>query len=313
MGTELFNQLAKLRTEQINPDTRMIDTLPTEQILELINDNDALVAPAVRLEIPNIAKAVDLIAQAFKNNARLIYVGAGTSGRLGIVDASECPPTFGSNPEMVQGIIAGGKEAVFRSQEGAEDLPENGAKELQNINLTANDIVCGIAASGRTPFVLGALNYAKEIGAPTILICTVDRDLISGFGCSPDIIIAPNIGSETITGSTRMKSGTAQKMVLNMLTTAAMVKIGKTYGNIMVDLQPTNKKLRERSKKTLMMVTGLDYPEASATLEKANWHVKTAIVMTLAETDAQTAAKIIAQADGKVRQAIDIITKNRDI
>lgn len=313
MENELFKQLAKLRTEQVNPDTRLIDTLPTINILELINDNDSIVAPAVRREIPFIAKAVDCIAEAFRNNARLIYVGAGTSGRLGIVDASECPPTFGSSPEMVQGIIAGGKEAVFRSQEGAEDSPENGEQELKNINLTDSDIVCGIAASGRTPFVIGALNYAKELGAKTILICTVERSLINDFGCLPDIIIAPNIGAETITGSTRMKSGTAQKMILNMLTTAAMVIIGKTYGNIMVDLQPTNKKLLERSKKTLMMVTGLDYCEAEKTLINAKWHVKTAIVMTLANTDAHTAKKIINQADGKVRQAIDLITKNRDI
>lgn len=308
--SELFKELAKIRTETINPESTLIDTLSTVDMLELINSQDALVPLAVKQEIPQIAQAVEIVYNAFKNGGRLFYFGAGTSGRLGIVDASECPPTYGSDPEMVQGIIAGGKEAVFRSQEGAEDKPESGADLVVANNISPIDVVCGIAASGRTPFVIGALEKACEFGAKTILISTVDKKFIIEKKVKADIIISPNVGAEVITGSTRMKSGTAQKLVLNMISTAAMIKLGKTYGNIMVDLQPTNKKLVERSKKTLMMVTGVDYDEAEQKLIEADWHVKTAIVMILANTDSENAKKILEITDGKVRAAIELIKAN---
>jgi N-acetylmuramic acid 6-phosphate etherase len=301
----LFQEIAALPTEQRNTLSQQIDTASVEQILHIINDEDARVAPAVRAEIPQIAQAVEHIVTAFRNGGRLIYCGAGTSGRLGIVDASECPPTYGTPPELVQAMIAGGREAVFQAQEGAEDKPDEGAREVREKNVSANDVVCGIAASGRTPYVLGALREAHSRGATTVMV-TTNHQFREQFPNEPiDIVIAPNIGAEVVTGSTRMKSGTAQKLILNMLTTAAMIRLGKVYGNVMVDLQMTNLKLRERAKRVVMEVTGVGYDEAVRVLEECGGHVKTAIVMLLAGVDKHEALHRLEQSQGFVRPAIE--------
>ncbi|MBS1538020.1 MAG: N-acetylmuramic acid 6-phosphate etherase [Bacteroidetes bacterium] len=301
----LFDEITSLPSEQNNPDSALIDTFSTGEILECINNEDAKIASAVRREIPYIAQAVDAIVERFRRGGRLFYVGAGTSGRLGIVDASECPPTFGVSSEMVQGIIAGGAPAMFKAQEGAEDSDENGAVEIRNREITSDDIVCGIAASGRTPFVRGAINEARNRGSYTIFISTNTRENIARLGISADTMICPAVGAEVITGSTRMKSGTAQKLILNMLTTASMIRIGKTYGNIMVDVQLTNAKLRERAKSILMSLTGIDYHAAEILLESSGGNVKTALVMELANVDALTAQKRLDESNGFIRKAIE--------
>lgn len=300
----LFHEISGLPTEQKNPESAHIDTASVEEILRLINENDARVPLAVKDELPAITAAVECIVERFKRGGRLIYVGAGTSGRLGIVDASECPPTYGTPPEMVQALIAGGREAVFTAQEGAEDKPEAGANDLAALHPTANDVVCGIAASGRTPYVLGALQEAARIGSPTILVTTSTREKLAELGITADYLICPAVGPEVIMGSTRMKSGTAQKLVLNMLTTAAMVRLGKTYGNVMIDLQMTNAKLVERAKRIVMDITGADYDEASRVLNLTGGHVKTALVMLLGNHDLDTAKERLAQAQGFVRLAL---------
>ncbi len=304
-ASSLFYEISGLPTEQKNSETTRIDAASTEEILRLINDNDTRVPLAVRDELPTIAAAVDCIVERFKRGGRLIYAGAGTSGRLGIVDASECPPTYGTPPEMVQALIAGGREAVFQAQEGAEDKPEVGASDLAALNVAENDVVCGIAASGRTPYVLGALKEAARHGAPTILVTTSSREKLAELGITADYLICPNVGPEVIMGSTRMKSGTAQKLVLNMLTTAAMVRLGKTYGNVMIDLQMTNAKLVERAKRIVMDITGADYDEASRVLELTDGHVKTALVMLLGNHDLNTAKERLNAANGFVRLALE--------
>lgn len=297
----LYDDLKTRTTEQRNPHSTQIDTASTREILEIISTEDHRVPIAVRRELPRIAQAVDAIVDAFEAGGRLLYVGAGTSGRLGVLDASECPPTFGTDPEQVQGIIAGGREAVFRSQEGAEDRPENGADALQNIDCTPRDVVCGIAASGRTPFVGGALDYARKLGCTTVYVaCTPPATL----NAEVDIAICPIVGPEVIMGSTRMKSGTAQKMVLNMLTTASMIRRGKVYENMMVDLQRTSTKLVERAVRTLMMAADADYATAERTLNRTGGHVKTALVMLLGEVDADIAQRLLNQHDGFARPAI---------
>ncbi len=240
--------------------------------------------------------------EAFKNGGRLFYIGAGTSGRLGVLDASECPPTFGSAPEMVQGIIAGGEKALVSAMEGSEDQDQQGVLDIIERGFTKKDVLCGIAASYRTPYVLGAINKAIALGAKTIYVTCNPR---SELKIKPDVSICPVVGPEVVMGSTRMKAGTATKMVLNMLTTASMIRLGKVYGNMMVDLMMTSKKLEERSKRTVMMVTGLDYQEATAVLEKASGHVKTAIVMVLAGVDAEEACERLKQSDGFVRATIN--------
>ncbi len=297
----LFSELQTLSTEQRNPRSMQIDTASTREILEIINTEDHKVPIAVREELPYIAQAVDLVVAAFKNGGRLFYAGAGTSGRLGILDASECPPTFGTPPEQVQGLIAGGKEAVFRAQEGAEDHEENGERALREAGVRPGDVVCGIAASRRTPFVVGAVRYAREAGCKTLFVTCNPR---AEFNLEVDVAICPVVGPEVVMGSTRMKSGTAQKLVLNMITTAAMIRLGKVYENMMVDLQMTNLKLVERSKRIVMTATGVDYEEASRVLERAGGHVKTALVMTLAGVDVEGAGKLLARADGFVRPAV---------
>lgn len=304
--TDLFKEIIALQTEQKNPKSENIDLASTREILEIINNEDKLVAQAVQKELDNIGKAVEIITKAFKSGGRLFYVGAGTSGRLGIVDASECPPTFGASPEMVQGIIAGGKEAVFKAQEGAEDKPENGAKEITERDIKPPDVVCGIAASGRTPFVKGAIDEAKKRGCPTIFVSTVTQEKVEELGVSADVTICPNVGPEALTGSTRMKSGTAQKLVLNMLTTASMVKLGKTYGNVMVDLQLTNAKLKERAKKIIMSITGVSYDKAEKYLKESGGHVKTALVMIKSGVSKDEAKRLLIKADGFVRKALKL-------
>jgi N-acetylmuramic acid 6-phosphate etherase len=300
---KLFSEIEGLATEQRNPKSMDIDARSTSEILRIINDEDKTVALAVEIELPYIEKAVEVIVNAIKNGGRLLYFGAGTSGRLGVVDASECPPTFGTSPELIQGFIAGGKEAMFRAQEGAEDYEENGAADIIKASVTEKDVVCGIAASRRTPYVIGAVKKAKELGAATLYITCNPRN---EFNIKEvDIAICPFVGPEVIMGSTRMKSGTAQKLVLNMLTTASMVRLGKVYENMMIDLQMTNKKLVERSKKIVMTITGIGYDEAEEYLSKAGWHVKTAIVMIKADVSAEEAKQRLAKADGFVRKAIE--------
>ena len=298
----LFAELQSLATEQRNAASMQIGTAPTREILEIISTEDHLVPIAVRRELEYIAEAVEIIVDAFNNDGRLIYVGAGTSGRLGILDASECPPTFGTPPEMVRGLIAGGREAVFRSQEGAEDLESNGVEALQEADVAPPDVVCGIAASRRTPYVVGAVAHARAIGCKTLYVTCNPR---SEFDLDVDVAMCPVVGPEVVMGSTRMKSGSAQKMVLNMLTTAAMIRMGKVYENMMVDLQETSQKLVERSRRTVMTVTGIEYAQAVDVLERADGHVKTALVMVLADVDADEARRRLNSADGFVRPAIE--------
>ena len=297
----LFSQLKELDTEQRNKSTREIDLADSLEIARLINAEDKKVAVAVEEKLPAIAKAIDLVKDAFDRGGRLIYTGAGTSGRLGILDASECPPTFGSDPGKVIGLIAGGKEAVFEAQEGAEDYESNGREALRGIDLKSEDIVCGLAASGRTPYVHGSLKEAKERGCSTIFVTTVPADQIT---ISVDVMIDIPVGPEAIMGSTRMKSATAQKMVLNMLTTGAMVRKGKVYENVMVDLQLSNKKLEERSKRIIMMFSEADYEEAGHWLDRAGGHVKTALVMALTGLDKEKAKQQLNEQDGFIRKVL---------
>ena len=300
---KLFSEISKLATEQRNSKSQNIDAENTLGILKIINEEDKTVAAAVEKEIPYIGKAVEIIVYALKNGGRLLYFGAGTSGRLGVLDAVECPPTFGTPYDLIQGFIAGGEEAMFRAQEGAEDFEENGAEDVSRINVTNKDVVCGIAASRRTPYVVGAVKKAKELGAKTLYVTCNPR---STFDIDEvDIAICPDVGPEVIMGSTRMKSGTAQKMVLNMLTTASMIRLGKVYENMMIDLQMTNNKLVERSKRIVMTVTGVSYDEAEVYLKKAHGHVKTALVMILAKVNADIARERLEKCDGFVRQAIE--------
>lgn len=301
---DLFAEISKLHTEQRNNKSMDIDARSTSEILKIINNEDKAVPHAVEKELPYIEQAVELIVAALKNEGRLLYFGAGTSGRLGVVDASECPPTFGTDPELIQGFIAGGKEAMFRAQEGAEDLEENGAKDVIAAKVNSGDIVCGIAASRRTPYVVGAVKKAKELGAKTIFVTCNPR---SEFDIKEvDVAICPYVGPEVVMGSTRMKSGTAQKLVLNMLTTASMIRLGKVYENMMIDLQMTNKKLVERSKRIVMTITGVHYDEAADFLKKAGGHVKTALVMIKAGVTAGEAKELLVKSDGFVRKAIEL-------
>lgn len=302
---KLFSEIASLTTEQRNPSSMEIDAAETAEILKIINEEDKTVPLAVEKELPYIEQAVEIIVKALKKGGRLLYFGAGTSGRLGVVDASECPPTFGTPFGMIEGFIAGGKEAMFRAQEGAEDYEENGAVDVIKANVTEKDVVCGIAASRRTPYVVGAVKKAKELGASTLYITCNPREYFNIK--EVDVAICPYVGPEVIMGSTRMKSGTAQKLVLNMLTTTSMIRMGKVYENMMIDLQMTNKKLVERSKRIVMTITGVTYEEASEYLRSANGHVKTALVMIRAGVNAIEAKDRLNRADGFVRKAIEDI------
>lgn len=297
----LFDKISKLATEQRNEASMEIDVASPEEIVRIINEEDQKVAELVSLKSSVIAEAIEMISESFNLGGRLLYFGAGTSGRLGVVDASECPPTFGSDPELVQGFIAGGRDAMYVAKEGAEDFEENGAADIAEKEVFPPDVVCGLAASGRTPYVVGAINEAKKRGCKTIMVSTVPKEQID---VDADFIIDVPVGPEVVMGSTRMKSGTAQKMVLNMLTTGAMIRQGKVYENVMVDLQLTNKKLVERAKKIIMIFTDLNYEEAAEYLKKADNHVKTAIVMALGEVGKEQARTLLDKHNGFIRKAI---------
>ncbi len=301
MELKLMVDLNRIATEQRNQDTLDIDRVSTLDMVREINREDAKIAGAVELVLPQIAEAIDRTAQRLARGGRLIYVGAGTSGRLGILDASECPPTYSAPPEMVQGLIAGGYPAIFKAVEGAEDSRELGREDLIRLNLCADDVVGGLAASGRTPYVIGALTYAKEIGALTLGITCCAGSEIDTLS---DIGIAPMPGPEAITGSTRMKSGTAQKMVLNMLSTGVMVRLGKVYSNLMVDVQPSNEKLVQRCIRIVREATHADEARAREALEKSGYHCKTAIVMIELDCDAQQARDALERAGGRVSLAL---------
>jgi len=292
---------ARLTTEKRNRKTKNIDKYSTIGIVDIINSQDMLVAPAVAEERKRIASAVDVIVKRFKQGGRLFYVGAGTSGRLGVLDAAECPPTYGVKPALVQGIIAGGRQALVRSIEGAEDNAENGAKALIKKRLKPVDVVVGIAACGITPFVQGAMKKAKQLGAATIFITCAPQ---AKKYIPADIIINPIVGPEVITGSTRMKAGTATKLVLNTLTTAAMIKIGKVHGNLMVDLKATNFKLRDRSERIITEMTKLSRPAAKKLLKKAGGLVKAAVVMHFKKVNLKKALNILNECDESLRAAI---------
>lgn len=293
-------------TEQRNPLSARIDRLSPLEIVELINFEDQKVAPAVFEERHAIARAVELAEAALRAGGRLVYVGAGTSGRLGVLDASEMPPTFGTEIGTVLGIIAGGPEALTRAIEGAEDHPEDGARAMDEANIGPTDFVLGIAASGTTPFVHGALARAKERGARTgFLLCThPPPDFRDRF----DVVIAPLVGPEVVTGSTRMKAGTATKLVLNTISTGAMIRLGKVFGNLMVDLRATNLKLRDRSERIIMELCELDRASARKLLERAGWSVKTAIAMYWTGADPEEAVKRLAEAGGR----LDLLSGGRD-
>ncbi len=298
----VFDEIKDLATEQRNPRTMDLDGLSTVEVLERLNDEDRTVPDVVRAEIPHIARAVDLAFDALSAGGRVLYVGAGTSGRLGVLDAAECPPTFGTPPEWIQGIIAGGYGALIQAVEGAEDRTDDGAEAIRRARVDRHDFVVGIAASRRTPFVVAALGQAKKLGAKTALLtCTPRAEVTLPVG----VAICPVVGPEAIMGSTRMKAGSAQKLVLNMLSTATMVRLGKLYENMMVDLLATSEKLVERGRRTLMTVTGLDYDQACERLNEAGGSVKTAIVMTVAGVSRDTAQDRLARARGFVRQALE--------
>jgi len=304
---KLFNQLKKLDTEQRNPNTMAIDLADPKEIAHLINREDRLVAEQVGKRLDPIAEAIALTAECLQKGGRLIYAGAGTSGRLGVLDAAECPPTFGTDPEQVIGLIAGGREAMFVAQEGAEDYEQNGRDAMDEIGLTAKDVVCGLAASGRTPYVHGALKEARERGCKTFFVTTVPAEQIT---IGVDVLIDVPVGPEAIMGSTRMKSATAQKMVLNMITTGAMIRQGKVYENVMVDLMLSNKKLKERAKRIIMMFGEVSYEQAGELLQEAGGHVKTALLMALGSLSREKAEALLEEHDGFIRKAF--LSLNKD-
>ena len=294
-------ELNKLITETRNRNTMNLDIMSSFEIVKAMNDEDRNVPSAIEKALDRIASAVDEIVKTFKNGGRLFYIGAGTSGRLGVLDASECPPTFGVNHDMVIGIIAGGDSALRNPIEGAEDSFELCQKDLENYQFSKNDILCGIAASGRTPYVIGGLRYARSIGAKTIAVaCNIG----SKIGREADIAIEVTPGPEILTGSTRLKAGTCQKLILNMLTTASMVRMGKAYQNLMVDVVQSNEKLVSRARKIVMEATGCDMNAAVSTLEKAGGSCKLAIVMILTDSSEEEAAKLLEKAQGHVRDTL---------
>ncbi|MER2471097.1 N-acetylmuramic acid 6-phosphate etherase [Photorhabdus laumondii] len=296
--------LNNMVTESRNPASANIDTLPTLEMLKLINDEDKKVALAVEQTLPKVAETVDKIAEAFRQGGRLIYIGAGTSGRLGILDASECPPTYGTKPEQVVGLIAGGHQAILSAVENAEDNQQLGVNDLQALNFNAKDVLVGIAASGRTPYVLGAMAYAKSVGATVACIsCNPESPMTQ----AADIAITPIVGPEIVTGSSRMKAGTAQKLILNMLTTGAMIRTGKVYSNLMVDVEATNAKLVERQKNIVMAAAECNREQVEQALTECDGHCKTAIVMILAGVSAQQAKALLEKHHGFIRPTISAV------
>lgn len=293
--------LARLETETRNPRTILLDTLPTAELVTALHAENHTVAGAVDAVLPQVAELVEILAARMARGGRLFYAGAGTSGRLGVLDASECPPTFGVERELVQGIIAGGQTALTTSIEGAEDDPAQGAAEIRARGVTAKDVVVGIAASGRTPYVVGALQAARTLGAATAAVVNVSDSALSRHA---DITMAAVTGPEALTGSTRLKAGTAQKLILNLLTTAAMVRLGKVYGNLMVDVRATNHKLRDRAVRIVIAATDAPRADAQAALEASAWHCKTAIVMLHRHCSAAEAKERLEATGGWVRAAL---------
>lgn len=296
-----MSTLDELETEQPNPASRGIDARPTEEILRIMNAEDQKVAPAVGAEIPQIARAVDLIVDRLSRGGRLFYLGAGTSGRLGALDAAECPPTFRVPPDLIQAIIAGGEKALTRSVEAAEDDAEGGVRDLTARGFSASDVLVGIAASGRTPYVVGAVEWARRLGAATIGITSNPRCPLAGL---VDVAIVPLTGPEIIAGSTRLKAGTAAKLVLNMLSTATMIRLGHVYGNLMVNVQPSNVKLKARARRILRQAAGVSEDQAERLLEAAGGSVKVAIVMVRAGLSRAEAERRLAAAQGRVSAAL---------
>ncbi|MDN3699580.1 MULTISPECIES: N-acetylmuramic acid 6-phosphate etherase [Vibrio] len=298
----LLSALSQLVSEGRNPETMDIDLLSAHEIIQRINQQDKQVPIAVEKVIPEIAQAVEKITAAFKSGGRLIYMGAGTSGRLGVLDASECPPTFGVSDQMVIGLIAGGPKAILKAQEGAEDSLELGEQDLKNIQFNTNDVVVGIAASGRTPYVIGALEYANDIGATTVALSCNPNSPIADIA---NIAICPVVGPEVLTGSTRLKSGTAQKLVLNMLTTASMIRLGKSYQNLMVDVKATNEKLVARAVRIVMQATDCPKSLAVITLKHTDYDVKLAILMILTDLNLDEAKEQLSHQQGFLRKAVE--------
>ncbi|MBO5638075.1 MAG: N-acetylmuramic acid 6-phosphate etherase [Acidaminococcaceae bacterium] len=293
--------LTKLTTEQQNPCTTAIDEASALEITKLINAEDQTVPKAVKKILPEIARAITVIAGHLSHGGRLFYIGSGTSGRLGILDAAECPPTYNTDPNLIQGIIAGGTPAIFRAQEGAEDSASAGAADLQDKTLTNLDVVVGLSASGRTPYVIGALQYAQSLGAYTIAVTCTENPETAKFS---NLSLTAVTGPEVITGSTRMKAGTAQKLILNMLSTGSMILMGKVYGNLMVDLQCTNQKLEARARRILMEASGCDAETAEALLSQSHGEVKPAILMHLSGMDYETAVQKLKENHGNLKHAL---------
>jgi N-acetylmuramic acid 6-phosphate etherase len=301
-----------LPTEQINTASLAIDKTPVRDIIEMVVNEDRKVIAAVQKEKEKIAHGIEIIAQSLRKGGRVVFVGAGTSGRLGVVEAAEMPPTFGTPPRLVQAIMAGGQAAVFQAKEGVEDNYEEGGRSIGRLRLSNRDVVVGVSASGITPFVRGALTRARKAGAKIIFVTCWPGSELQNF---VDLIIAPAVGPEIIAGSTRLKAGTATKMVLNMLTTVAMIKVGKTYGNLMVDVQTSSEKLKDRARRIIGVVTGLEYEAADALLKRARWNVKAAIVMQKTGLTLPQAVKRLRKADDSVREALgeDIEPRLREL
>ena len=301
MAENLLQTLSTLITEQRNPNSMHVDSLSALEIVQLMNDEDKQVPLAIEKCLPQIAQAVECIVAAFQQGGRLVYIGAGTSGRLGVLDASECPPTFGVSPEMVKGIIAGGERALRHPIEGAEDSKEQAVIDLQTIQFSSKDVLVGIAASGRTPYVIGALEYAKSLGSATVSIASNPNSAMANI---VDIAIDTVVGPEVLTGSSRLKSGTAQKLVLNMLTTASMILMGKCYQNLMVDVQASNEKLKARAIRIVMQATDCDKALAEETLKQADQNAKLAIMMILSGLERVQAETLLEKHQGKLQLAL---------
>ncbi|YCA44877.1 N-acetylmuramic acid 6-phosphate etherase [Bacillus sp. JZ8] len=293
--------LERLGTERRNNQTEELDTMSIRNILCIMNGEDKKVPEAIQKELENVERAVMLVVESFKSGGRLLYVGAGTSGRLGVLDAVECPPTFGTDPNLVKGVMAGGESAFIKAVEAAEDREDLGAEDMKLLNVTSNDTVIGIAASGRTPYVIGALRYARERGAST---CAISCNKETAISALADVAIEVDTGPEVLTGSTRLKAGTAQKLLLNMISTVSMIQMGKVYKNLMVDVQPTNEKLVERSKRIIMEATGISYEEASTYYDQSKQNIKVAILMVLTNCTAEEAETKLQASNGFVRQAL---------
>ncbi|QUG43091.1 N-acetylmuramic acid 6-phosphate etherase [Psychrobacillus sp. INOP01] len=298
-----MEKLSRLATEESNPKSTRLDEMTTNEVLNIMNEEDQTIALAVQKVIPQIEQTVEKVVNAFKSGGRLIYVGAGTSGRIGVLDAVECPPTFSTSHEQVQAVLAGGKGAMFNAVEGAEDDEQLGATDLEKLVIKKNDVIIGIAASGRTPYVKGALIHANSCGATTVSLSSNEQSTISNFA---DIKIEVVTGPEVLTGSTRLRAATAHKMILNMISTTAMIKIGKVYKNLMVDLNASNFKLRERAKQMVCNITDVTYEQAESVLEETDYDVKLAIVMIIAEVKKEKAETLITNSNGFVRDAVKL-------